>query len=209
MKRNKIQLFITTILCFLPTLYALTIYNDLPRQLPIHWNLAGEIDNYASKPFVLFGIPTFMALVNVLIFFGLKMDPNRKHHPRQLQTLFAWFIPVLTIVIMTSTLMIARGQEVNIPSVITIVTGVLFILIGNYLPKCKHNYTMGIKIPWTLHSVENWNKTHRFGGFVWTVGGILVILSAFAQINILMLIILFAMILIPIIYSGILHAKGI
>lgn len=57
--------------------------------------------------------------------------------------------------------------------------GLIFIVIGNYLPKCRHNYTVGIRLPWTLDNEDNWNHTHRFAGYVWIIAGVVTLLSVF------------------------------
>ena len=80
----------------------------------------------------------------------------------------------------------------------------MFILIGNYLPKCKQNHTIGIKIPWTLNSEENWNATHRFSGKVWVICGILILFSIFLPTNFAayaMIAVAAVMVALPIIYS--------
>jgi uncharacterized membrane protein len=87
--------------------------------------------------------------------------------------------------------------------------GIIFTIVGNYLPKCRQNYTIGFKIPWTLHSEENWNKTHRLGGIVWTIGGVLTIISTFIGFTALLLPIMLAMVFVPMIYSYLLYRKGI
>ena len=89
--------------------------------------------------------------------------------------------------------------------------GVLFIILGNYLPKTKHSYSMGIKLPWTLNSEENWNRTHRLSGFLWVIGGALfLMLTFFGWWNLYVLLgIILAMTLIPTVYSYLLYRKGI
>jgi uncharacterized membrane protein len=76
----------------------------------------------------------------------------------------------------------AMGVELDVLKIGFLVIGVLFLILGNYLPKCKHNYTIGIKIPWTLASEENWNATHRFAGKVWVAGSILLLICAFLPV---------------------------
>ncbi|MBR3188124.1 MAG: SdpI family protein, partial [Lachnospiraceae bacterium] len=88
----------------------------------------------------------------------------------------------------------------------------LFILIGNYMPKTRQNYTIGIKVPWALDNEENWNRTHRLAGYLWVAGGIiLVILSLAGLTNPLLLIgVVLLFTLVPTIYSWWLHAgKGL
>ena len=90
-----------------------------------------------------------------------------------------------------------------------ILMGLIFAIIGNYMPKCKQNYTIGIKIPWTLSSEENWNRTHRFAGRLWVVCGLVIILTAFLGGFELFLGIALVMALAPVLYSYALYRKGI
>ena len=60
---------------------------------------------------------------------------------------------------------------------IPLILGLLFIITGNYMPKMKQNSTLGIRIPWTLANQENWNRTHRFSGKLWVIGGLLILFS--------------------------------
>ena len=75
------------------------------------------------------------------------------------------------------------------------------MVMGNYLPKVKQNYYMGIKLPWTYADEENWNRTHRMAGKLWVVGGIILLLNFFLQIAGLEIAVLILMILVPTIYS--------
>jgi len=90
---------------------------------------------------------------------------------------------------------------VPIEIIMPLLEGVLFIVIGNWLPKCQQTYTMGIKLPWTLASEANWNATHRFGGKVWVIGGIVTMLTAFFGSFWLLMVILAAMVILPTVYS--------
>ena len=87
--------------------------------------------------------------------------------------------------------------------------GLILIVVGNYLPKARQNYTIGIRIPWTLASEENWNRTHRLAGYLWVIGGILMIIAALTGIANAkwMLAIFFILALVPFVYSYWLHVK--
>lgn len=97
-------------------------------------------------------------------------------------TLIFWIVPVISILMNGITYLIALGIKVNISAAVSILMGTLFILLGNYLPKLRQNYTIGIKLPWTLCSEENWCRTHRLGGKLFIIGGILVALDGVAGI---------------------------
>jgi len=90
-----------------------------------------------------------------------------------------WLLPAITIVTQLTILAYALGYQVNVPKPIFILIGIMFIFIGNYLPKTQPNYTIGLKLPWTLHSDYNWQKTHRLAGILWIIGGLLIVVGAF------------------------------
>ena len=93
---------------------------------------------------------------------------------------------------------------------IPILIGLLFIVIGNYMPKTKQSYTMGIKLPWTLASEENWNRTHRLAGFLWVIGGVYFLAMTFIGWSLVAFLIpLAVMVLVPAVYSYLLYRKGI
>ena len=201
MKSNK-TLILTTVLCLLPILLGLALYNQLPDMVPIHFDMKGTPDNYAPKAVAVFGLPFFMAAVNAVCHIGMQKDKRTiEASPKVLIQLTGWIPAVLSLILMPITLFMAIGVEVPIVLIVSLLVGLVFVVIGNYLPKCKPNRYMGIKLPWTFASEENWRKTHRFGGFVWVVAGILVILSAIINWPWVMLVALFASILLPTFYS--------
>ncbi len=205
------RMIISTLLCLLPILFALSVYNKLPAVMPIHFNINGEADGFASKAFASFGLPLVLALLNILVHFGLNADPKKNNAKGVVQNLGFWVIPALSTIINSIVILIALGNNIRIEIIVPFLVGVLFIVIGNYLPKCKQNYTVGIKLPWTLNSEENWNKTHRLGGMTMFLSGILLVVSAFAKgifLYVLIVGIILAVI-VPIIYSYALYRKGI
>ena len=95
-----------------------------------------------------------------------------------------------------------------VPFIISVCFALMFVAAGNYLPKCRQNYTMGIKLPWTLADEDNWNRTHRMAGYVWTAGGILMLIMGFFHLASLFFLVFMAMVLIPSVYSMILWRRG-
>lgn len=208
-KKNWKVLILTTIVMLLPALAGLILWNQLPEKMPTHWNAAGEVDGWSSKAFAVFGLPLIMVAAQWLCMLGTAADPKRKNHPEKVLHLVLWIIPVLSVVLHAVTYATALGHSVPIEVVMPILIGLIFTIIGNYMPKCKQNYTIGIKIPWTLDNEENWNKTHRFAGFLWTICGLLIMLTGFFGGFWVFLPITLLMVLAPIIYSYILHRKGL
>ena len=208
-KKNLKTLIITSIVILLPILAGIFLWNQLPDPMPSHWNASGEIDGWSSKPFAVFGLPLILLAAQWLCMLGTAADPKKNNHPEKIMHLVLWIIPVMSVVMHTVVYLIALGYGVRMEMVVPVLIGVIFTIIGNYMPKCKQNYTIGIKIPWTLDNEENWNKTHRFAGFLWTACGVLIMLTGFIGGVWVFLPITFLMVLAPIIYSYILHKKGL
>ena len=207
-KKNLKVLIITSVIILLPILAGLVLWDQLPEQTPTHWNASGEVDGWSSKAFAVFGLPAIMLAIQWLCVLGTASDPKKAEHPKKILQLILWFIPVLSVLLFTITYMVALGKEVRIEVVMPIFVGLILAIIGNYLPKCKQNYTIGIKLPWTLNDEENWNKTHRFAGWLWMFGGIVIMLTGIFGSFWIFAIVVALMVLAPVIYSYILHRKG-
>ena len=208
-KKNLKVLILTTVVMLLPILAGIILWNQLPEQMPTHWNAAGEIDGWSSKPFAVFVLPLIMVAAQWLCMLGTAADPKKNNHSEKVLHLVLWIIPALSVVLHAVTYATALGYAVPIEVVMPVLIGLIFTIIGNYMPKCKQNYTIGIKIPWTLDNEENWNRTHRFAGWLWTFCGILIMLTGFFGGFWVFLPITLLMVLAPIIYSYVLHRKGL
>ena len=208
-KKNWKTLLITSLILLVPMLAGILLWNQLPAQIPSHWNAAGEIDRWSSKAFAVFCMPLILLAAQWLCVIGTGADPKKANHSGKILQLVLWIIPILSIVLHVLTYMAALGNEVRMEVVMPVFIGLVLTIIGNYLPKCKQNYTIGIKIPWTLHSEENWNKTHRFAGWLWTFCGIVIMLTGFFGGFWIFFAIVLVMVLAPFLYSYHLHCKGI
>jgi uncharacterized membrane protein len=208
-KKHLKTLIITSILTLLPILAGIYLWNTLPEQVPSHWDVNGEIDGWSSKPFFVFGLPCIMLAAQWLCVLGTAADPKKANHSGKVMQLVLWIIPVLSIILSAMTYMVVLGHTVRVEVIMPLIIGLVFTIIGNYLPKCKQSYTVGIKIPWTLHSEGNWNRTHRFAGRLWLVCGLGIMLTAFIGGFWVFLPIVLVMVLAPMVYSYVLHRKGI
>ncbi|MBR3756534.1 MAG: SdpI family protein [Firmicutes bacterium] len=208
MKENRKTMILTCMLCLLPMALGLYFYKELPEQMPIHWNAAGEVDGYAPKMLAVFGFPVFFAVLELLMFFVILNDPKKQNQSNIMRQLGFWSLPVIGIIVYTVTIFSSLGYDLPITTIGTLLVGVLFIVLGNYMPKAKQNYTIGIKLPWTLDDTENWNKTHRLAGFLWVIGGIVFLIGAFLPGGaILTIAAVLVMVLVPTVYSYLLYQK--
>ena len=210
MKKYLKTMILTSLLTLLPIVAGLILWNRLPEQMPTHWGMDGQVDGWSGKVFGIFGLPLILLAVHWLCALAtFYADPKKQNHSDKILHLVLWITPVLSLLLHSFVYAAALGMAVDMNMMTPIILGLLFTVIGNYLPKCKQNYTIGIKIPWTLDSEENWNKTHRFAGILWVIGGLTVLVLGFFGTVWVYIPIMIAMTIVPVVYSFLLYRKGI
>lgn len=178
-KHNRWTLLASSILILLPIVFGLVFWNRLPEQMPTHWGIDGTVNGWSSRPFAVFGLPALLLLLHwVCVFFTAK-DPKNKGQNGKVFTLVLWTTPIISLFTGGMMYAAALGKEVQPSGFTALLLGCIFLAVGNYLPKCRQNHTIGIKVKWTLENEENWNATHRFGGKIWVMGGLLLLACAF------------------------------
>lgn len=204
-------LIITTLICLLPIVIGLVLYNKLPNEIAIHWNASGTPDNYVPKAIAVWGLPILMASIHQFVLMMMEKDPKKANVSTVLKQIGIWIIPIMSLILTPITLFKALGYNIPIEILVPVMLGVLITVFGNYLPKCKQNYTVGIRLTWTLNSTDNWNKTHHMAGYLWTIGGICLIVGGFLTIYWVPIVLIIAAILVgaPVLYSYLLYKKGI
>ena len=208
-KRNKGVLIITTLIAVLPILVGLILWNQLPDQMATHFNIAGEADGWSGKAFAVIGLPMILVGVHLICALATLADPKKQNISDKMFRLVLWICPVLSIFVNGGVYLYSLGFPVDMSRICMIMVSVVFLIIGNYMPKCRQNYTVGIKVPWTLADPENWNKTHRLAGWLWILSGVLMGIAAI--LNKMNVVILFCVILmaafVPMIYSYVYYVR--
>ncbi|MBR7132294.1 MAG: SdpI family protein [Clostridia bacterium] len=203
-KQNKLKLLISSVIILLPIVVGGILWSRLPEQLAVHWGTDGTADNFSSKAFVVIGLPLILLLLHWVCVLVTAKDPKNKNQNRKVFGLVLWICPVLSLFTSAVIYTTALGFEPKVSNIALALIGIMFLCIGNYLPKCKQNSTIGIKVKWALQNEANWNATHRFGGKVWVAGGLALVICAFLPqavipwISIAVLVIIAAL---PVIYS--------
>ena len=205
MKSRKFIVIAASLMCLLPMLVGFIMFNELPAKIPSHFDFNGVADAYMDKTLLIVGLPLFFAVITLITGFLVNEDPKKQNQAKILYILSLIFLPILSNITVNLSYLIALGYELNISNIILLLLGIMFILIGNYLPKVKQNYTMGVQLPWTLNDEDNWNKTHRLTGFLWVIGGFIFFIVPFFPV--LLFINLGLLLVVPIIYSYTIYKK--
>lgn len=207
MKRTTV---LTTIVCLIPVILGILLYPRLPETIVTHWGADGNPDGWSSKLVGAIVFPGILVLVNIAFPLLLKADPKYDNINEKTKQILHWIIPVVSIFCSGTTFAAALGMDVKTALLAPMFMGLVFVVIGNYLPKMTQSYTVGIKIPWTLHSEENWNRTHRMAGFLWVIGGIaMIVTGALGMGSVSLIVIASIMVLAPVVYSYLLFRKGV
>ena len=195
--------------CF--RLVGLNRADKMPDQVPIHWNVHGEVDGYMSKPWGIYLFLLITLAIAMLFPILSRIDPKKGNYALfrkswiAIQTVIVVFFAYLYFV---SLLVSLKPEYQIIPFVMTGI-GVLFMLIGNYLGKVRQNYFVGIRTPWTLANEDVWNKTHRFGGWMFVLAGIMLLFNALFQFHVVAVTVIAIVMaaIVPLVYSYLIFPK--
>ncbi len=207
MKDEKGKWLIMVVTAVIPLLVTAVLFNRLPDLIPMHWDVNGQIDAYYPKFPWAFMAPVIGILIVLFMDILPKLDPKRENYDKfksQYQYIKI-FMLLFFVVIQFITISVSLGAAfIKVDMIIKLMVGIMFIFIGNLMPKLKHNYFVGIKTPWTIANESVWLKSHRHGGFIWFATGFALFGLAFIPGSISAAI-YFSLILIasfePIIYS--------
>ena len=133
----------------------------LPFFVSLFW---GEAIFYQS--FVLLFLHWLCLLITL-------RDQRDRNQNRKALGLVFWIVPAIALLRGVTGFLGRDDMEgyTAMLSAMCVGFGVLFLVMGNYLPKIRQNRTLGIKVKWALENEENWNATHRFAGRVWVSAG--------------------------------------
>ena len=186
-----------------PMLWGLMIWSQLPNQISIHFNAAGQANNFQSKALAVFGLPVFLLLVHLFVIFVTARDPKNQTMNEKMGKVIYWLTPIVSLSLSYLIYSKALGSTTNPSIFVSALLGLIFVMMGNYMPKLKVNHTVGIRLPWTLQSEDNWHKTHRLAGKLWVLGGLILLIEAGIQFAVpyVMGIVILTIVLIPILYS--------
>ncbi len=170
---------LSALLIFISLIGTCILYPQLPAEIAIHFNSQGVADGFTGKEGIF-----FTALLPVLLlglfFIVPKIDPRKASYEKHQQVYRITIFSILVFMLIIHWIIVLTALEyaISVEKVIPILVGVLFIILGNYLPRIHSNYTFGIRTPWALENTDNWKKTQRVGGYCFILSGILIIIES-------------------------------
>lgn len=154
-------------------------WGQLPAdaQVPIHWGIDGRADGFASKEIALAMLPIAALVLTGILAIAPSIEPRRTNFERSMKLYSVVWIGVIALFvgIHVAMIAIALGNDIAMDRLILVGIGVMFVGIGNYLPKTRSTFLMGIRTPWTLTSERSWTRTHRVGGYGFVALGLVML----------------------------------
>ena len=175
-KKNRRTLILSVLVCLLPMILGIAFYNKLPEQMPIHFTINDVPDNYAPKNFALFGIPAIMAIVQAIcIIFTAKVNKLKNNEKPRIVKIMEWFIPIVTVLVYIIMIAVPLESTTYVGKSVCFILGILFMIIGNYLPKMSYEVGRTMFHP-TPKSERSFRKMSKVMGYSFIVIGILLLI---------------------------------
>ena len=213
---NKILNKIVWLIIPVPVIYLSLIWSNIPETIPLHFDLKGNADRFGNKKELIVPV-IILTVISLFIYYLFKniyrIDPKKyaaenKGRLQRIGFAVAVFMTAINCLIIYGGA--NRSSRFDISLVLGGV-GLLFAIIGNYMPNMKPNYFAGFRLPWTLENPDNWKKTHALAARLWFAGGLLLAVFCLLAPAIIALIIFFTvtlvMIIIPVVFSYRLYKK--
>ena len=185
--KRKGSILAMWLLALLPLVLVAVFYARLPDEVPMHWGFDGQVDGWGPKYMILV-TALIPAVILLLIAVVPKIDP-RSENFQKFGGIYRGFLAGI-VLFMCGISWLSELTVYNVlpdgSSLVGVLVsggiGILFILLGNYMPRIKQNYTFGCRTPWALADEHNWNRTQRMGGITFVVMGVaLLFLGLFAK----------------------------
>jgi len=188
MRVDKKSLFLSVAICLLPILIGVYYYDALPEQIAVHFNFNGEPDKFVSKTHAIIELPVFFTLVQIIISLVVDFDKT----PKKGALIIKGIIPVISVLVQGGLIAYALDNNFNVPQLTAFVIGILFIILGNYLPEKefwgKYNFNL-----FGLEKGVNEQKVVRAYALYMTFSGVAIFISGFfSSTAALVLIVVFA-----------------
>ena len=169
------------VIAVLAAVISVWAYPRLPPTVATHWNLNGTPDGYSSRAWALSIIPIVLVAMTVVFNVLPKIDPRRENYAKFLSSYWLIANAVIVFLLVAHGMIIAAGLgfSVKVDRLMPLGVGLLFVFLGNYLTRVEPNWFIGIRTPWTLSSDTVWRRTHRTGGALMVIGGLILAISAF------------------------------
>lgn len=173
MRVDRKTLIYSVVICLLPILIGVYYYSVLPSEIAIHFGVDGKPDSFMSKDIEIIVLPLFCAILQVVI----SLSADAKNTPKKGAVLIKSIIPIVSVIGQCALLTYAMNSSFEIREYTVFTIGIIFMVLGNYLPKKefwgKYNFNL-----FGLEKGVNEQKVIRSYSKVLVIGGAAIFFSA-------------------------------
>ena len=179
-KEAPVKSWISPLLVVAAVIASVIAYPSMADRVATHWNMQGEVDGWSSRFIVAWMIPLVMAVMLVIFRILPHIDPRRASYEKFRGAYDGIVITTLAFMLGLHALLLASatGSEVPVGRIIPAAVGAFFMVLGVLLPKAHPNWFIGIRTPWTMSSDVAWERTHRLGGTLFMLSGVMAVLAS-------------------------------
>lgn len=180
MKMKKSVLILLGVLSLLPLALTALFYARLPETIPMHWNINGTV-RYDPKH-NLWLMAALSPVLAVLLPVMAKIDPRKRNYEKFGGAYQGFMLVMQLFLLMMNGIVISEALypgRISVSTVVTVGVGLLFVFLGNIMPKVKSNFYMGVRTPWTLSDPDVWFRTNRLSGHLFFISGLIICVCPF------------------------------
>lgn len=207
---NRKIVWTAAVLALVATALSIAFYQRLPDPVPTHFDLKGIPNGFTPKPFGAFIMPLLIAALGLVLAVLPAISPRGYTLDAFRRVYEIVSITILGVLFTLGVLALfqALGWRPPLSRVLLPLIGVILIVTGNFMGKIRRNFFVGIRTPWTLADEEVWFRTHRFGGPLFVIAGVVLMAGAFFGAGMALLLpVIILVALVPIVYSYVVYRR--
>ena len=198
---SKSEGIITSAIVLCPMLIGILLWNRLPDEMAVRFSANNEVLSYSPKGFAIFGIPIMLFVCHFFCMLPMIIDPKDTKISRKTVLLLIWVTPIISLPTCGGLLLYSLGIAIDLTLIVEVVLGIVFLMIGNYLPKCRPTDTIVVKTLGALESEDVRYRVQRFVGWSYALLGICIFVNCFLQNKVFFISVIVLSILIPLVCS--------
>lgn len=181
-KDYKGWILISNLIILFPIIMGIIMWNKLPYEMPLHFNSYGKADSFCDKWVGVFVIPLIPLALHWIIILMCATDKKIKTGMpvgRKIFVAILLFVPIISVYAALQEYAYVFNYKISSGRLALAMLGIVYVVLGNYIPKIKQNNTIGVRLPWIMNDSYKWMKTNRFGGYLMFLLGVAMLATSF------------------------------
>ncbi len=207
MKKIKKNDIIAIVLCRCSAIPGAAVFGRLPDRIVTNWDINGKPGSTMPKAAAVFALPLMGAVIMFLLCLYLR-SLEAKKQVGKLETVLLVFFPATFFLTQLMIILSAMGKLTDVPTAACLVVSVSMIVLGNYMPKVRKNWVVGIRTPHIVSDDEIWYRTHRFAGVIITLSGVAGAVISLLGHPVAVFVVIMVSVVLPVIYGEALYYRG-